>query len=111
MEAEGVVRKNAIFLDDNQALLDIWKLAALQADVSLSTYSKGSDFLRDLHKYSSDIEIYIDSNLGEAMQGEDFARQAYNQGYENIYLSTGYSSSDFPMFPWIKKVVGKSPPW
>ena len=54
-------------------------------------------------------KIYVDSNLGNGVKGEEIAKQISDLGFENIYLCTGYRSSDFAKMPWIKDILGKDP--
>lgn len=87
-----------------------WKMAAKKANVPFEAFSSAEEFksrLSDIHK---DSTVYIDSNLG-SVKGEEFARELFELGFKEIYLSTGYEKTDFPVMPWIKDVVGKVPPW
>ena len=69
-------------------------------------------FLKELPSISCETEIYIDSNLsaGEP-KGEDLAKELFDRGYRNLFLTTGYSPDRFSGVSWIKKVTGKEPPW
>jgi NDP-sugar pyrophosphorylase family protein len=48
--------------------------------------------------------------LGEGQKGEDFAKELFQEGFNEIYLATGYPASYFEDLVGIKKVVSKDPP-
>jgi hypothetical protein len=60
--------------------------------------------------YRKDIPIYIDYVLG-ADDGVKYSKQLAEEGFNNIYLTSGYDRSFFtePML-WLKAIVGKMPP-
>jgi hypothetical protein len=39
-----------------------------------------------------------------------FAKFLYEQGFQNLYLATGYEKDRFDDMPWIKDIVTKEPP-
>jgi hypothetical protein len=49
--------------------------------------------------------------LGENVKGEEIAKDIHDKGFEEIYLCTGYPADYFPDMPWIKEIVGKTPPF
>ena len=56
--------------------------------------------------------FYIDSCLGDGViKGQDLAKELYDQGYKNLYMSTGFEKEKFANMPWIKNITGKTPPW
>jgi hypothetical protein len=56
------------------------------------------------------MQIYIDSDLGGGIKGEDIARQLKDLGFADITLETGHPPENFKHLPWLK-VAGKEPPW
>jgi hypothetical protein len=64
-----------------------------------------------MKKYNNNTIIYIDSELGDTLSGQVFAKEIYDHGFKQIYLATGHPSENFGDFPWIKSVVGKTPPF
>jgi len=100
-----------IFIDDNVAITDAWILHGLTKDKKLAVYNSFQGFKVDIHNYDLNTPIYIDSDLNEAMSGQDYALQLYEEGFNNIYLATGYSREHFPKMHWIKEIVGKNPPF
>ncbi|MFC1522562.1 hypothetical protein ACFL6Y_09150 [Elusimicrobiota bacterium] len=39
------------------------------------------------------------------------AKELHEKGFKNLYLETGHPPEAFSHATWIKKVVGKEPPW
>lgn len=69
----------------------------------------------ELEQYKSTLEkdtkFYIDSHLGkDKIKGQDLAKILFDDGYKELYLTTGYNKNDFGDLPFIKNVLGKAPP-
>jgi signal transduction histidine kinase len=100
-----------ILIDDNKTLTDTWKITAEFSDKNIVVFNSTKEAENEIHHYSTHIAIYVDSDLGENIKGEEYAKSLYERGYRNIYLTTGYEASTFDLnkFYWIKNVVGKEP--
>jgi hypothetical protein len=88
-----------------------WKGAAKAQGLSFAAFAKPEEFLATIDGFLKDTAIYLDSNLGDGIIGEDIAKTLYAKGFTNLYLATGYDAESLPPMPWIRKVVGKDPPW
>lgn len=102
---------NIVFIDDDKSLTYAWKLYAATKGISIATYNSTSDFCQDMGLFHLNTCIYIDYDLNESISGQDFAKKLYEIGFRDIYLTTGYRDLVFPEMYWIKKVIGKSPPF
>lgn len=102
---------DAVLLDDDELIHQIWKLGAQQFGASLKTYKTDREFFQELDSYDKKTPFYVDSNLGAGVRGEDIAKQLFDQGFYEVFLATGYPSEKFAGLPGIKKVVGKESPW
>lgn len=71
-------------------------------------YNPG-DFLFAAARFHLDTKIFVDSNLGNSIKGEDLSKIVFELGFKNIYLCTGYQASQFSDMPWIREVIGKEP--
>ena len=100
-----------IILDDNEALTETWKLQGELCGKRVLTFNQIEVFLQSITHYAKNIPIYIDSYLSEEIRGEILAKQLFEQGYQNLYLTTGYEKSSFEAMYWIKEIVGKEPPF
>ena len=61
--------------------------------------------------YPKETKIYIDSELGKNIKGEDIAKELNTKGFNNIYIETGHPKEQFAHLKFIKEVIGKEPPW
>lgn len=100
----------AVLIDDDALTHMTWELAAEQNGIELSAFTDPAGFLANLEKFPKDIPLYIDSNLGENIKGEDIAADLKEKGFTNICLATGYEPGKFSHLPWLK-VICKEPPW
>ncbi|MDD5209455.1 MAG: HAMP domain-containing sensor histidine kinase [Elusimicrobiales bacterium] len=100
----------AVLLDDDSLVHMNWKLAAKAAGVELRAYKTPEDFAAATETLSKDAAIYIDSDLGKDIKGEDIAKDLREKGFTDITMATGHGSEKFSRLPWLK-VTGKEPPW
>ena len=77
----------------------------------LSTFSDVDSFLKVSRDYSPSTQVYVDSNLGEGLSGEELSEEIYKRGFKNIFLVTGLPSFETKPAPWIKGIMGKDAPW
>lgn len=103
---------SAVLLDNDPTMGVVWNLAAKRAGVSLQTFTTAHELTKALQKLNKDTAVYLDLNLGEGqVRGVDLAHDLSNAGYKNITLTTGESAELYANLPWIKEVIGKTPPW
>lgn len=100
----------AVLLDDDALVHLNWKMAARSAGINLSSYKKAGEFLAAAGTLPKDTPVYIDSELGGGVLGEDIAKDLHEKGFSDITMSTGHSPERFRLLPWLK-VSGKEPPW
>lgn len=100
-----------IFIDDNELMRMTWKLAAEESGIKLKVYSHPDDFINNMENFCTSSIIYMDSDFGTEIPGEQYAKILFDSGYENIHLTTGYSPGKFTNMPWLKSVIGKQPPF
>lgn len=100
-----------VFIDDDETMRMTWSFAAEEAGKSISTYSSFDEFLKKISNYNKDTIIYIDSDLGNNIKGELCAKHLFDEGFIEIHLATGHPKDHFSHMPWIKSIVGKTPPF
>lgn len=100
---------DGILIDDDQLVHATWKFAAQDKKKSFAGFYNHFDFLESADQFDVRSKIYVDSNLGNGIRGEEIAKQISEMGFENIYLCTGYQSTEFGQMPWIKDILGKDP--
>lgn len=102
-----------VLIDDDPLVRASWGLAARRAGRPFRAYEKAADFIRDLDMGGAPkaSEVFVDSELGDGVRGETAALEIYRRGCTDISLATGHAAESFPAMPFIKRIVGKSPPW
>lgn len=110
---EGIASpiNSAVLIDDDPLVHMTWKMAAKNAGVRLKAYKEPKEFLREFETISKNTSVYIDSELGDGIKGEDIAKTLNEKGFSNIYLETGHPAENFAHLSFIKKVISKEPPW
>jgi len=100
-----------VFLLDNDLLVHMtWRAAAKTAGVELKVYRTPAELKAGLKGVDKKVRIYVDSDLGDGLNGEDVAKELYSEGFSNLAMATGHSPDKFIGMPWLK-VTGKEPPW
>jgi len=98
-----------ILIDNDNLVIKTWKFSAKQQGKNLLTFTSFDDAEKNIEKFSPQTPIYIDSDLGTDIPGEQCAKILYDKGFKNIYLTTGRRASHFKMMHWIKGIIGKEP--
>ena len=102
-------KKCIVLIDDDELVHMTWKRRYKEHGIELNTYFTIDDFLKESKLYSSETPIYLDSNLGDNIKGEVDGIKISNLGFNNMYITTGYSSDSIDKPTWIKKIIDKSP--
>ncbi len=100
----------AVLLDDDALTHMTWEMAAQEHGVELQAFSNPVEFLSNLGNFPKNIPLYIDSDLGENLKGENIAAELKEKGFTNICLATAHPPEKFAHLPWLK-VITKEPPW
>ena len=108
---KALITYDLIFLDDAISLTEAWEMVALSAGKNILTCNKTDDLEMVLENIDPATPIYIDSELGGKIKGEQYAESLFHRGFTALYLATGHRSEYFGPLPWIKGIVGKEPPF
>lgn len=108
---ENNEKPKLIFIDDDKTLTSAWEAEAQYQGIFINTYNRTADFKKILSTLEKNTPIYIDSNLREAISGEVFAKELYEQGFTELYIASGHPKGYFGDLPWIKDFVSKEPPF
>lgn len=108
--AQKAFNRSAVLLDDDMLVHMNWKIAAKAAGVEMKAYKTPEDFTACIADLPKDTPIYIDSDLGNDVKGENIANRLHEKGFSNLTMATGHSPEKFAHLPWLK-VTGKEPPW
>ncbi|MDR3503957.1 MAG: ATP-binding protein [Legionella sp.] len=105
------LNNSVVLIDDDEMMRMTWQFAAEDAGLNLKTYSSFQSFISEIDNYDKNTAIYIDSDLGNDVKGEECAYHLFHQGFINLHLATGYCIENQSVFPWIKTIIGKTPPF
>jgi len=102
---------DAVLLDDDPLGRMLWEMKAKSNGINLITFGSPKAFLAAVGGFPKDTPIYFDCELADGVRGDAFAKDIYAKGFTNLFLATGHPPETFPPMSWIKRVVGKEPPW
>lgn len=101
----------AVLIDDDPLVRMNWTVAAKRAGKALKAYPDAASFVKEAGDCARDTPIYVDSDLGEGIKGEEAAKELLALGFTELRLATGHDPASFPPLPHIKAIRGKEPPW
>jgi len=96
----------AILIDNDELVRDTWSMLAAKEQLNLVTFSSYNDFISNVKSLNKLSPVFIDSDLGSNIKGEDKVIEITALGFSKIILQSGYSFSKKPK--GITKVIGKS---
>lgn len=100
---------DAILIDDDSLVELAWNMVAKEKNKKLLYFSNPADFFDESEKFHFESPIYVDSNLGHGIKGEDVSLRISEMGFKNVNICTGYQVTDFPPMPWVRSIIGKDP--
>ncbi len=101
---------DAILIDDDSLVISTWSLVAKQNGKKLLAYAEPASFFVALESLDRSTPVFIDSNLGKDLKGQDLVPRVLAMGFKLIYLATGYEAEAFAGVSGLAGVVGKNPP-
>lgn len=102
---------DCILLDDNHDLRMLWEMKASLEGKKIATFASVEALEKVRMSIDFTVPIYIDSDLGNSLKGEVYAKILFEAGYQELYLATGHDAASFARLPWIKAITGKEPPF
>jgi signal transduction histidine kinase len=106
-----VLQSDIVYIDDEEIMTSLWQESAILSGKNLHVFNDPREFMKIFDFYNKDTLIYMDSSLGGNLKGEDFAKNLFEKGYQNIILATGFPKEKFKEMPWLRDVIDKTPPW
>lgn len=106
-----LLKTDYILIDDDELITDMWVMQAEIHKKNLIVFNNATAAEKDIFRYDRSAIVYVDSNLGNRVKGEDYAKKLYEAGFKNIYLATAHNASQFSPMYWIKAIVGKDVPF
>lgn len=104
-------RLDAVLIDDDPLTRMVWENEASDLGKRLRTFSTMEEFFKTADGIDRATPVYVDSNLGEGVEGAEESRRIHEMGFGEIYLATGREPGRFARFKHLRGVIGKEPPW
>lgn len=111
IKAAVLKKYDLVLLDDMAIATDGWEMAAMSAGKNILSFNTIEAFEEALESIDPATPIYIDSELGNGIKGEEYAEGLFKRGFKELYLATGHDAEHFGALPWLKGIVGKEPPF
>jgi len=100
---------DGILLDDDFLVHSCWKIDAESRNKKFIGFQTVGEFFARADEFDFSSPLFVDSNLGSGIKGEEVSKRAFELGFKNVYLCTGYEPDSFPAMPWLKGIKGKDP--
>ncbi len=102
-------------VEDDALVRQNWEIEAKKVGRPFRGFSTPEEFFESTLDSSLPLEtlFFIDSNFeGSRFKGQDFSKDLFDRGYENLFISSNFDSSEFAHLYWVKGVLeNKRPPW
>lgn len=99
-----------VLVDDDPLVHATWSLAAKDANKTFIGFHSADELFLHLKAFNCDQLIFLDSNLGDKVKGQDIAKDLFEKGFKNLYLATGEPKENYLKVPWFLDILGKEPP-
>lgn len=100
---------DAVILDNEDLQIRSWQFAAIQNGKTILAFDNLEKFIAALPNIDHNTPLFIDSILDATIKGEDIAKQVFDQGFKNVYMSSGHDPSYFKDMTFLKGIIGKTP--
>jgi signal transduction histidine kinase len=116
MELEEIVSTTAlakydwILIDDDPLVHMTWQFISKERQKTFLGFKSYKEFSESKQNIDPTSNFYIDSNLGDGIKGEVIAKKMHSEGYQNLFIATGYDPDQFKNLDYITDVIGKEPP-
>lgn len=102
-----------IFIDDELRNTESWEFFAEAKNLRIVTHNDIQEFFTNATHYQKDIPIYIDLDLREEKNGIAYAKEIYELGFQQIYISTGAVDLRLKKaeYPWVTGIIEKKFPF
>jgi len=98
-----------VLIDDDRFIRINWSMYCHERGIEFQSFESVDQFVNQKDKIDKNSKIFIDSSLKHDQRGELESEVIYKEGFKNLYLSTGFNSSEINAPEWILNVFSKSP--
>lgn len=104
-EESSINRVDIILVEDDENLSDNMVSYIFQ-DKVVDQYLKPEDLLKNLHRYSKDIKIYLDNKYDNSwLTGLNVAKELHEKGFKHLYLLSGNEFKKEELPPYLTVIL------
>lgn len=98
-------------IDDDKYIRHSWIGLAEKYSFEIKAFSDFNGFLSEQDKLDRNTEVFVDSNLGNNIRGEDIISDIKNLGFRIVNIQTGYNESEVKFVEGLNNIVTKEFPY
>lgn len=98
-----------VLIDDDKLTHLNWEHYLKLKKYNFRLFYSVNEFLAHSSEIDLNASIYIDSELGDGLKGEVESKKIFELGFNNLFLSTGYTKDSIKVPNWILEVYPKTP--
>lgn len=102
---------DVVLVDNDELCRIMWERKAKNKGIKILTCSSPDQFTKIKNVLSPHTAIYLDSDLGDGLKGEEFALALHKEGFSNLFMATGYGKEKFSDYNFLSGVISKTPPF
>lgn len=100
-----------VLIDDDKYIRHSWVSLAERNNFEIKVFSDFNGFLAEIDQLDRNSEVFIDSNLGNNIQGEDLILIVKDLGFRIVNIQTGYNESEVKIVEGLNNIVSKEFPY
>lgn len=106
-----IKKEITILIDDDELVRLTWDSMAKKCNLNFIAVATYEELKVILNEIENNSPIYIDSQLSNGIKGELIAQELYEQGFTNLFITSGFNKEQFKNLPFLNGIKDKSPPW
>ncbi|MFZ3230235.1 MAG: HAMP domain-containing sensor histidine kinase [Pseudobdellovibrio sp.] len=98
-----------VLIDDEEIHRTVWALWAQTENKKIMTFATSDDFLVNSRAIPKATVIFLDSDFGKGIKGQDYISVIKEMGFKKVVLATGHAGSKSMNLIGADGVIGKNP--
>ena len=106
--SESVSDVDVCLVENEKMNQMMWEIGASSLGLKCKIFSSIDEFLGTAESISKSVPIFLDSDLGQGIRGQDYAGVLREMGFQKIFLATSYIELHGTAIKHIDAVISKS---
>ena len=98
-----------ILIDNEEMHRTTWSLWAETENLKIATFTSAEEFLANANAYLNSPIIFLDSDLGNGIKGQNYISVIKELGFKKVILASGYAGTKSMDTVGADGVIGKNP--